>query len=891
MLPMAALVAYDIVEAANASLERANRDTMQIATAAAADVDTFARETERALAALAARPKVRTLDPQRCDPILREVPAVFPALKFPDFNTVGIRDTSGNMICSIIADPVPADVVRRSPAFKRAVSKARFDISDAFLSPVSKRWIAMSAHPVHSDGGTRTGLIFLRLDLRELQDHVLSVPPGDVAVAVFDREGRYLMRWPDPDRWIGRPAGNAQAMKARALKGLPGFERMRGSDGIERIYAFHPVARTGWMVGAGVPADAVVAPYRARLWQGAALGLVALALAAALALRIGSAIARPVRALARTAERIAGGDRGARAPGGGPPEVALVAGEFNRMLDAQAVAERLARRQSDFYAALSQTNQAIVRMHDPDQLYEEICRICVEFGHSRLAFIALVDGERFMPVAWAGEHGGFLDGIVGAIQTTDPGSSGPIATALRTGEHYVSNDFLGDPRTEPWRERASVIGTRATAAFPFSRGGKVAGALSLHVTDKDFFNTPLVALLDEMAGDLSFGLDNYDRGVAQDLAQQEVRAAYERFRKIFHAAPMPMSISLHADGTLTDVNDAYCRWFGAPREDIIGATSLGLGIWLHPEERPAFKDKLDSGLGVHDSEHRFRIRSGEVRDALVNAEMIEFLGAPQALVIITDLTERKRAEQMALDLNATLERRVAERTSALEAANRELDSFGRTIAHDLRAPLRSISRFNELLRQAAPGEAAIPAYAGRIAKNVARMDTMLTDLLNFARFGRATLAAAPIDMNALVASVAEDLAAEAPQRPEIVVSDLPGASGDASLLRQVWANLISNAVKYSSKTAQPRIEIGARKGKDEVEYYVRDNGCGFDPAYSDKLFEVFQRLHSESEYEGNGIGLAIVHRIVERHGGRVFASSKPGEGAEFGFTLPTNDAP
>jgi light-regulated signal transduction histidine kinase (bacteriophytochrome) len=252
-----------------------------------------------------------------------------------------------------------------------------------------------------------------------------------------------------------------------------------------------------------------------------------------------------------------------------------------------------------------------------------------------------------------------------------------------------------------------------------------------------------------------------------------------------------------------------------------------------------------------------------------------------------DITERKQAEDLLRNLNQTLEKRVAERTTELEAANRELDSFGRTIAHDLRAPLRSISRFNEALRKSLPDNDIVnTSFFERIAKNVRRMDDMLTDLLNFARSGRAAIAGVPVDMGKLASAIAEELAAEAVPRPRIVIGDLPQVNGDVSLLSQVWANLLTNAIKYSSKVAQPRIEIGARTSGAEVEFFVRDNGCGFDPAYGDKLFVVFQRLHGESEYEGNGIGLAIVHRIVERHGGRVSARSAPGEGAEFSFTLP-----
>ncbi|MBS0338264.1 MAG: PAS domain S-box protein, partial [Proteobacteria bacterium] len=976
VMPLAAVIVYDIVETANAAQERAHRDTMRLAAGTAADLGTFVRDTRRSLAALAQRPQIQALDPRHCDPILRDIPVVFPALRFPDLNNVGIRDASGNSVCSNIANAPPAAAVAQSPAFQAAIRARRFDLSDAIYSPVTRRWISMSTYPIAGPNDDVAGLFLLRLDLRELQERVIGRPADGAAVAVFDREARYLMRWPDPDLWIGKQAGNLEAMKERARTKFTGFDRLKGTDGVVRIYAFHPVAGTGWIVGAGLPEEAVLAPYRARLLQGAALGGFALLFALALALRISAAIARPVRELAQTATRVADGDHSARAPAAGPPEVSMVASEFNRMLEAREraevvrstlgaivdsaddaivgkkldgtitswnpgaarlfgysageaigrnvrmlipedrkeeetlivdrllrgervqnfesrrlrsdgtlidvsltispirdaagkivgaskiardisariAAERVARRQADFYAALSQTNQAIVRMHDPETLYSEICRICVEYGHARMAFIALFEDNQVKPVAWAGDHAGFLTGLNGSLDPQDPLGAGPIATAFREERPYICNDFLADPRTVPWRERAAPIGTRATAAFPFRRNGRIAGALSLHVAEKDFFNEPLVALLLEMAGDLSFGLENYDRGIAQAEAHRQERLAAERFWKIFDAAPLAACVVRMSDAKLVTVNAAYCESFEYPRDRLVGRTALELGIWVDPAERARFIDRLQADQQVRDFPIRVRTGSGRILETITNAVQIEFMDEPCMLLLNVDVTERKRAEDMLRDLNLTLERRVAERTAELEAANRELDSFGRTIAHDLRAPLRSISRFNEVLRKSLSEDAANAGYFERIAKNVTRMDDMLTDLLNFARSGRAKLSGAPVDMAALAASVMEELAADASPRPEIVLHDLPGAYGDHSLMRQVWVNLLSNAIKYSSKVARPRIEVGARPGSGEVEYYVRDNGCGFDPAYAENLFKAFQRLHGESEYEGNGIG-------------------------------------
>ncbi|HET9735647.1 MAG TPA: PAS domain S-box protein [Burkholderiales bacterium] len=250
--------------------------------------------------------------------------------------------------------------------------------------------------------------------------------------------------------------------------------------------------------------------------------------------------------------------------------------------------------------------------------------------------------------------------------------------------------------------------------------------------------------------------------------------------------------------------------------------------------------------------------------------------------------ERAAAERRIRELNLSLERRVAERTAELEAANRELESFSYSVSHDLRAPLRAVAGFAALLRS--QHAAALPD-AGRhqlerIEVNAARMGALIDDLLKLSRASMQELNRRPTDMEALARMAAHEATEHAARPVEMVIHALPPAPGDHTLLQLVWANLIGNAVKYSRGAAAPRIEIGARRLDDAVEYYVRDNGAGFDPQQAARLFGLFQRLHSEEEFEGTGVGLALVERIVRRHGGQVGAEGAPGGGATFRFSLP-----
>jgi PAS domain S-box-containing protein len=250
--------------------------------------------------------------------------------------------------------------------------------------------------------------------------------------------------------------------------------------------------------------------------------------------------------------------------------------------------------------------------------------------------------------------------------------------------------------------------------------------------------------------------------------------------------------------------------------------------------------------------------------------------------------ERNRAEARVLELNLSLERKVIERTVDLEAANRELEAFSYTVSHDLRAPLRAIAGFSSILRDeygaVLAGEPT--RYFERIERAVHRMGRLIDDLLEFSRTGRAAPVCEKTPMHQLVDVVTEDLRQVWGTGANVLISDLPAASCDPGLIRQVWQNLIGNAFKFSSKVAQPIVEVGGKREGDRVEYWVKDNGAGFDMAYAERLFGVFQRLHGPGEFEGTGIGLATVRRIVQRHGGSVKAEGRPGLGATFRFTLP-----
>jgi light-regulated signal transduction histidine kinase (bacteriophytochrome) len=239
-------------------------------------------------------------------------------------------------------------------------------------------------------------------------------------------------------------------------------------------------------------------------------------------------------------------------------------------------------------------------------------------------------------------------------------------------------------------------------------------------------------------------------------------------------------------------------------------------------------------------------------------------------------------------VNAELERRVTERTRQLEAANRELEAFAYAVSHDLRAPLRSMSGFSQILQENAPPglDEKSRHYLQRIHDASVRMSSLIDDLLNLSRIGRSELTARPISLSQIAAEAAAAIRERHPTREvQLEITQGMEVSADPRLLRIALENLLSNAWKYTSRSPQARVAVGTQTGDSGPVYFVRDNGVGFDMKYADKLFVPFQRLHPESEFPGSGIGLVTVQRIVARHGGRIWADAKPDEGATFYFTI------
>jgi PAS domain S-box-containing protein len=371
-------------------------------------------------------------------------------------------------------------------------------------------------------------------------------------------------------------------------------------------------------------------------------------------------------------------------------------------------------------------------------------------------------------------------------------------------------------------------------------------------------------------------------------AETALRISEERFRLMTADVATYAILTLDPSGLIVTWNAGAQRIKGYGEEEIIGQH---FSRFYSPEDIAAGKPEMelkaatstgraeDEGWRIRKDGSRFwaNVMITAMRDA--RGKLIGFSK------VTRDLTERKRAEEEVGNLNRSLEQRVTE----LTLANRELDAFTYSLAHDLRAPLRHMHGFAELLARSSHENLRDEekVFLTTILNSSKEMGRLVDELLNFARLGRIDLKQARVDLRQVVEDVRSQLGPETKGRVLTWhIGGLPAVSGDPALLRQVFVNLLSNAVKYTGKTAAACIEIGSHNSADNITVFVRDNGAGFDMQYAGKLFEVFQRLHRHDDFEGIGVGLANVRRIIERHGGRVWAEGAPGRGATFYFSLP-----
>ncbi len=377
----------------------------------------------------------------------------------------------------------------------------------------------------------------------------------------------------------------------------------------------------------------------------------------------------------------------------------------------------------------------------------------------------------------------------------------------------------------------------------------------------------------------------------------QLKESEEKYRNLFHLSPLPMWVYDVETLYFLDVNKAAVNHYGFSKEAFLSMTVLD----IRPAEditilHNAINTLLQSEDNYFKGFTKHYNKRGELMDIEIQGNVIWYNNRKGILNLANDITEKiaterkiKANEDALKMLNTELEQRVAQRTEELLEANKYLESFSYAVSHDLQAPLRSIMGFTQILRQKTKDNISedCKTYLGHVVDAAKKMSDLINNLLEFSKLSKKSISKKTVQTTALVNGVWNHLHKEHPEKINFTVQQhLPNINGDTIMIEQVFVNLISNAVKYSSKKERQIIEVGAKEKDNAIVFYVKDNGAGFDMTYYDKLFNIFKRLHAPADFDGTGVGLAIVKLVIEKHNGSIWAESKVNEGATFYFSLP-----
>ncbi len=540
------------------------------------------------------------------------------------------------------------------------------------------------------------------------------------------------------------------------------------------------------------------------------------------------------------------------------------------------------------YSFLSEINKTIVRTQDQLTLFNEVCRIAVEYGNFEAACICEIssDSSRFNVIPTS-SHIKNNQGLAQPSTKVNPRLNDQLLKSLVAGKSYVDNnatDTMGFYDTD---ENNTFSNPYSIGFFPILFQETPSFFLCLFSEIKDYFHAKDMDLLAELTSDISFSLDMLEREKQRIIAE-------ERFRHVFENASLGMAM-VAMDGKYLEVNKAFAAMLGYEEEEL---NKLSVQEITFPDDvntsNLLLKDIGDSPAGsTRKLEKRYLRKNGEILWAEISCSVMPFLLSRSRFFItqILDITDRRKAVEEIKKLNQDLELRVAERTTELLAYTRELEAFSYSVSHDLSAPLRSIIGFSTALTEDYSNVIDSKGfdYINRINNAVSRMARLIEDLLSLSMITRQEAYFEEVNISSLVEDLLSTMVKD--EKTTVTYAKNIIAFGDKGLIRIALENLLGNAIKYSAHETNPTVVLDTIV-EDGLEYLrIKDNGVGFDMVYASKLFTPFQRLHSDSEFKGNGIGLALVQRIINKHGGEIRAMSNPGEGATFIFRFSSTKQP
>lgn len=776
LLPILALMAYQARQDAQEKVRDERSNARHLASLLANGAVLRIRLAQQTLQGLTLVPAVTHPDNRAaCAQVL--VKAVE---QNESLTAISLNSPDGKAICSSTSQLPPH--ASGEVFFQEALRLKSAVTSDFVVGRVTHKSVLVLARPILDEQDAVRSVLLAGLDLVVLARALEELPvTRGTNIVVVDGKGTVLM----PERWLGRSVADHPVFRRIAGSGKETAFDERGLDGVERAFAARPLHRTiggQAYVWVAVPKSSIAWAALREFLQGTLIVFVTVLLLFLAIWRTGTRmVLRPIKLLSEAALKLGKAELAARTNlPHTDDEIGQLAASFDDM--ATSIEQReaeLARSHESLLRAnralrvLSAVNHAIIGATDEQALLDEMCHVAVTLGGYRTAWVGRAEQDAGKSVSIIASAG-LPDEYVGQLNITWEDverGRGPTGTAVREGRAVVIHSIQANSRFAPWREGAAKMGYESVVALPVFVGGRVWGAVTVYSTEAEIFDEEETRLLQELAGDLGFGIE---------------------------------SLRLRRE-----------------------------------------KEEADEAL------HR---------------------------------------------MNEALEQRVLERTIALEKANeelalsnKELETFSYSASHDLRAPLRVLDGFSEIVEKDY-GHLLPPEgrdYLLRIRLAAQRMGQLIDDLLELARVSRVELGVVLMSLSQLASEVMKDLAAQEPDR-QVRVTIAPGmtARADPGLMRIVLQNLLGNAWKYTGKRADAEIEFGVSlTPSGEQAFFVRDNGAGFDMARAQRLFEPFVRLHGAADFPGSGIGLTTVARILSRHGGRIWAEAEKGRGATFYFVL------
>jgi PAS domain S-box-containing protein len=574
--------------------------------------------------------------------------------------------------------------------------------------------------------------------------------------------------------------------------------------------------------------------------------------------------------------------------------------------------EREISRLTRLYAALSHVNQVIVLEHGRDELFREICRILVEQGGFRMAWIGWHDPatQTLSPVAAWGDDEDYLRTITVSLDERLPEGQGSIGAAFREVRPYLSNDLLDDPAGPPWRSQAERLGFRASAVFPICENGRVCGALTVYAKERGFFQDKETALLAEAANDVSFALDNLARREERSLAEACARSEMLFSDAMIESMPGIVYFYDHA-GRFLRWNRNFERVSQYSSDEIARMHPLD---FFATDDKRSLEERIAEVFAAGESavESSLLAKDGSTTPFYFTGRRVDLDGAPCLVGMGVDISKRKEAEAALRKLNETLEVKVASRTEELhaaveraEAADRIKSTFLATMSHELRTPLNSIIGFTGIVLQglAGPLTAEQTKQLGMVRGSARHLLELINDVLDISKIEAEQLQAhaEPFDLRASLERTVTSVTPFAQKKGLSLVARLSPSIGDIvsdrRRVEQIVLNLLNNAIKFTetgSVTIECEPVTAYQRSPDDapvaaVRVRVIDSGIGVAPHELTKLFQPFRQIETglTRQHEGTGLGLAISRKLARLLDGDIVATSEPGRGSEFTVTLPT----